>query len=960
MQNHILMQRIILTIIILFILLSLNLQAQEKKQPQWPEITQQNKPWARWWWEGSAVNPPNLTWMMEEYKKAGLGGLEITTIYGVKGHEEEFIDFLSPKWVRMLQHCLKEGERLDLGIDMAQASGWPFGGPWITKEHASKYVAHKTFTLKGGEQLKEAVAFDQEPLVRTVGEKIDISKLIEPIAKNQDLQLHAFDQVRFPKPLPLQTLMAYSSGGEILDLTSKVDVSGKLDWTAPKGDWKLIAVFQGWHGKMVERAAPGGEGYAIDHFSHEATTAFLHKYDDVFKGQDLKHLRAFFNDSYEVDDAQGEGNWTPRLFEEFQKRRGYDLKKYLPALFGEDAQEKNERVLTDYRETISDLLLENYTQTWHKWAEKYGKKIRNQAHGSPANILDLYAATDIPEIEGEEILRIKFASSAANVTGKALISSESATWENEHFLSKLGDVKTDLDRFILGGVNHTFYHGAIYTPKDAQWPGWLFYAATHFTPNNPFWDDFSKLNQYVARVQSFMQKGKPTNDILLYLPIYDSYAKPGKVLLQHFDGVDHGFKGTSLDETATFLEGKGFSFDYISDKQLEATSVSNHMIRTGGIVYKTVVVPEVKYMPLSTLKKLTALADAGIKVIFYKNLPSEVPGLNDLQDRRSEMKRILSGLAFTDSEDGRKATIGAGGILITSRLETALKSVNVKRESIHENGIKVIKRKHEKGYYYFLVNWSDEVINGWVPIEVDAPSVVVFNPMTGKTGFADLRKTGDRTEVFLQLEKGESVILETSTDPLQGPLYPYIVLQKSQEIKGNWMINFVKGGPTIPAAISTPKLDSWTTMGDEDLKNFSGTASYTISFKKPKDIGDAWMLDLGEVSESASVFLNGKFIGTTIGPVYKIEIPAAMLSKDNKLEVRVSNSMANRIAYMDKNRLPWKIFYNINMPARLAENRGKDGLFTAENWKPRPSGLIGPVTLTPIVFKKTEGKLNKM
>src|SRR5690606_17838882 len=148
----------------------------------------------------------------------------------------------------------------------------------------------------------------------------------------------------------------------------------------------------------------------------------------------------------------------------------------------------------------------NYTKTWHEWAHKHGALIRNQAHGWPGNILDLYAATDIPEIHGTDMSRIKFASSAANVTGKPLISSESATWENDHFLSKLSDVKKAIDRFLLGGVNHVFYHGTNYTPKDAAWPGWLFYAAVHFTPNNPFWTDFGKLNNYIAHTQSFLQK----------------------------------------------------------------------------------------------------------------------------------------------------------------------------------------------------------------------------------------------------------------------------------------------------------------------------------------------------------------------------------------------------------------------------------------------------------------------
>jgi hypothetical protein len=66
-------------------------------QVRWPVISQTAKPWTRWWWQGSAVDKKNLTAAMQQYRDAGLGGLEITPIYGVKGHESEFIDFLSPE-----------------------------------------------------------------------------------------------------------------------------------------------------------------------------------------------------------------------------------------------------------------------------------------------------------------------------------------------------------------------------------------------------------------------------------------------------------------------------------------------------------------------------------------------------------------------------------------------------------------------------------------------------------------------------------------------------------------------------------------------------------------------------------------------------------------------------------------------------------------------------------------------
>jgi hypothetical protein len=236
-------------------------------QVAWPAITKQAKPWARWWWEGSAVNKKDLTYNMESYRAAGLGGLEITPIYGVKGRESEFIPYLSPQWVSMLQYTLQEGKRLDMGIDLANATGWPFGGPWVTTEDASKELYWKTYDVKGGEKLNEAVTYTQQPLVRSDGVAPKITDLVEPIARNKNLQLMALDQVRFEKQIPLTILVAYDGKGQHINLTNKVDAAGKLNWIAPAGDWKLYALFLGWHGKMVERAAPGGEGYVIDHFS---------------------------------------------------------------------------------------------------------------------------------------------------------------------------------------------------------------------------------------------------------------------------------------------------------------------------------------------------------------------------------------------------------------------------------------------------------------------------------------------------------------------------------------------------------------------------------------------------------------------------------------------------------------------------------------------------------------------
>ncbi|RYY08733.1 MAG: glycoside hydrolase family 2 protein, partial [Cytophagaceae bacterium] len=231
----------------------------------------------------------------------------------------------------------------------------------MTPADACKYVAYQTYVVQGGQQLTEKISFTQKPIATAVGHRVDLRQLRDPVAANANLQALALEQVRYEKPLPLQALMAYPATGAASDLTSQVDATGQLSWPAPAGTWTLYAIFQGWHGKQVERAGPGGEGDGVDHFSKAATEHYLRRFDQAFKGREVKGIRAFFNDSCEVDDAQGEANWTPLLFSGFRRRRGYDLRQHLPALFAKAEADENQRVRTDYRETIAELRLENYT-----------------------------------------------------------------------------------------------------------------------------------------------------------------------------------------------------------------------------------------------------------------------------------------------------------------------------------------------------------------------------------------------------------------------------------------------------------------------------------------------------------------------------------------------------------------------------------------------------------------------
>jgi hypothetical protein len=944
----------------------------------WPTATAQTRPWTRWWWHGSAVERASLTAQLEALQAAGLGGVEVTPIYGVRGAEDRFIPYLSDAWMTMLDHTLREAGRLGLGVDMATGTGWPFGGPWIGDDIAPRSIAHRTWVLRAGERLTEAVRLRQVPLVRAVGNQIhvvsegapgdpsraaaveplvradarpvEIGDLAEPVSANKNLQALALEQVKYPRDLPLAVLMAYSDSGETLELTMRVGTGGVLDWTAPAGQWTLHALFSGWHGKLVERAAPGGEGNVIDHFSRTAIRQYLGRFDEAFASRPPVALRAFFNDSYEVDDATGQADWTPSLFEEFQKRRGYDLRRNLTALYGRGADDLAVRVLADYRETISDLLLDSFTTEWGAWARGRKSAIRNQAHGSPASLLDLYAASDIPETEGAEIQRFKWATSAAHVAGRPLVSAEAATWLGEHFRSTLADVRVAVDRFFVAGVNHIFYHGTAYSPVDDPWPGWLFYAAVEFSPQNAWWDDFRALNGYVTRVQSFLQAGKPDHDVLLYYPFYESVAVRDAALLRHFGGAAPPPQGTTFERAANALQRAGFTYDFISDRQIRRLrNTAGRAITEGGASYQVLVLPSARYIPLETFERVLAFARGGGTVVSLENWPADVAGLANLDARRRRLQALADAVRFgsPDAEGIREATVGRGRVLQASDLTRLLTRAGIRREAMVESGLQFTRRADAGGRIYFISNPGERSVDGWVPIGIDRPPAQIFDPLDGQQGSALVRGPVDRREVYLQIPPHGALIVAASPSVVRERFDSYRAIGESRTIAGPWSVRFVKGGPTLPAERRITQLTSWTVLGAEEA-SFSGTARYTATFPRPAEASGKWELDLGQVRESARVRLNGRDVATLIAPPYRVVLDDADLTPTNALEVSVTNLSANRIRDLDRRGVAWKKFYNVNFPARLPENRGKDGLFTAAGWDPLESGLIGPVRLTPL------------
>ena len=673
--------------------------------------------------------------------------------------------------------------------------------------------------------------------------------------------------------------------------------------------------------QKVKRAAPGGEGWVVDHFDREAVRHYLERFDKAFAESGVSYPHTFFNDSYEVYRA----NWTPTLFDEFQKRRGYDLRQHLPELLG-DIDDGNQ-VLADYRETLSDLLYENFTQQWVEWAHRHGVKVRNQAHGSPANLLDLYGAVDIPEIEGfglsefgikglrtdpgmtrknfSDVSMLKYAPSAAHVMGKPLTSSETFTWLTEHFRTSLSQMKPDLDLMFTCGVNHVYFHGTCYSPKDDPWPGWKFYASIDMSPTNSIWRDAPYLMQYIERCQSFLQLGEPDNDFLVYLPVRDMWRirgprndddkqasknrRGGEDLLMQFDIHTMDEKAPQFIRSILTIDSLGYDCDYISDRQLAKVRIENGMLVTeGGTRYRALIVPS----GTTVDKRLKALLT-----------PLQAYVING--EKPQAMARYAKAEAM--------------------------------KSELH---LRAIRRKTTDSWHYFMANLTPNDVSSSVALTVPCKSATWYDPMTGDITPAVITNG----KVCINLRSGESRILKTSTTSNDSSTNPTSLtcstnFSEALPITGPWTLTFTEEAPKVDQTFKLDKLQTWETLSPEAAITM-GTGVYTTTFRLTKQQArQHWMLDLGDVRESARVYLNGRFLGCAWAVPFVLDCRDALQKGKNELRIEVTNLPANRIADLDRKGVKWRKMNEINV---VDINYKKT---TYEGWTPVKSGLNSEVRL---------------
>jgi len=702
----------------------------------------------------------------------------------------------------------------------------------------------------------------------------------------------------------------------------------------------------------VKRSAPGGEGFVVNPFSPAAARRYLEPFTAALAALPKGAIHGQFHDSFEY-----QANWSAEVPETFRQMHGYELDSQRQALEGEGDPDTVARVKADYRATLAKLHAD-YLKVWVDWCHALGCEAREQAHGAPANLIDLYALADVPETEvfgaspfpipgyrreerqvGKNLpqpLVTRLASSAAHLARRRRASSETFTWMREHFCEAPSQMKPEIDQLFLAGINHVFYHGTAYSPADAAWPGWLFYASTQANPRNPLWRELGAVNAYVARAQSLLQAGEPDNDLLVYWPIHDlDHAPKGWQRAFSMHGHDW-LEEADSGRLAQALLDAGLSFDFCSDALL-----------TEAPRYRAVVVPSCRLMPPETLATLVDHAESGGTVIFVGKLPDDVPGLGRLEERRAAFAATLARLRWPEQNRGpRQATIGTGRVVVVADAAGVARHAGARIEPAVTRGLGCLRRKTAEGHLYFLANLGAEAFDGWMPLATSVTSAVLMDARTGQSGIAALRGPADAPEVRLQLDPGESIFIRTfAARRAGGELWPSAVPGgEAVPLVGRWTVTPLAGGPELPPAFETDRLGTWTDQGGE-WERFAGTARYELAFELPATAADDWLLDLGDVREVARVRVNGREIDTLWSVPSRTRIGAALRPGPNTLSLEVTNVAANRIRDLERRGVSWKNFHEIN----FVNVHYKP--FDAADWPLQPSGLLGPVRLVPLTIE---------
>jgi hypothetical protein len=796
----------------------------------------------------------------------------------------------------------------------------------------------------------------------------------------------------WPKEGPAVMEEEYAADGtydcrskEVVDLSTKMNKEGKLEWQAPEGRWTILRFGYTLEGQRT-RCSSTVIGYEADmldplgietHFKHCAEP--LLNAAGEYAGKTLKYLHV---DSYEIGaDVQGQQpTWSAKFLDEFRARRGYDPLPYLPALTRRivDDREKTDRFLWDIRMTIGDLMVERFFGRLAELAHARGVGIHCEtgygtyphpqfdglraAGQNDVTMGEFWWGTDIMSQFAPYCNVIRSVASPAHVYGKKIVQAESfTTWS--HFYEYPSALKPLGDEAFCDGLNRMVFHQYTHQSNEDQ-PGHQYFAGTHIDRHLTWWNMIQPFLMYLTRCQKILQDGRFHADVCYFYGEGTAKFVPGKKYLK-----------PALPP--------GDNFDCVNaDVLLNRMTVKDGLlVLPDGMSYRLLVLPEQRTMSPAVLKKIQELLEAGATVLGEK--PLHTPGLTDWPQCDRELNAIAETLwgknpaasgykihgkpTFLPEEvsssllkKGRNI-LGYGVLAWGIAPGEMLEYLNAPPDFSAPNdnqGFEFIHRILSGGDFYFISNQTGETRSGDFLFRIGDRKPELWDPVAG--GIRNLPEfsiTDDgRTKIPMRFAPAQSYFVVFPNRKDATPLSSgkgseakadsaknFLTLEKVAELSGPWTVSFDPkwGGPE---KIVFENLDEWTTRPEEGIKYYSGTAVYRKTFDLENDAIAALKqkrklrLDLGKVNYLARVRLNGQDLGIVWTAPWEVDISDAVQSKGNELEIEVVNTWLNRLVG------------DAHLP--VEKRLGKTNVQYPANQSLMPSGLLGPVTLK----KQTDAK----
>lgn len=714
---------------------------------------------------------------------------------------------------------------------------------------------------------------------------------------------------------------------KVIDLTGKLRADGTLDWTPPKGTWKVLRL--GWSllGTTNHPASPEATGLEVDKLDGAAVRRYMEHYLGMYRDTTggligERGVRALLTDSTEV----GPFNWTPRMVEQFKRLRGYDPTPWLPALTGTivGSRRQSDDFLYDFRRTLADLHASEHYGTVAAVAHEHGLKVYGEALEDQRPVIGddmaMRRHTDIPMAAMWTYPRggaprttlladIKGAASVAHVYGQNLVAAESLTAAGPAWGWTPAELKRIIDLEFALGVNRPVIHTSVHAPVDDKLPGLSLGGIGQYFNRHETWAEMAKpWIDYIARNSLMLQQGRNVADVAYFYgeeaPITGLYGqKPVADAPKHY-----GYDFVNADVLTDALSNDGAD-----------------LVTPGGARYRALYLGgSSRRMTLPTLRRIAQLVQGGATVIGSR--PEANPSL---AGDAGEWNALADKLWPASADKP---------VIDTSDIEAALRSIGVKPDFRFDRGqpdsdILFLHRQLSDGDSWFLSNRKDrsETIEARFRVAGKAPEL--WHADTGASEPVSYRIEGGETIVPLTLAPEESVhVVFRKPAPAGALAIKKLAPVELATVAGRWTVAF-QPGRGAPASTTLATLAPLNEQADPGIKYFSGVATYVIDFTTPRGwkAGQRLWLDLGQVGDLAEVRVNGKPAGIAWHAPYQLDIAEVAKAGRNSLEVRVANLWVNRLigdAQPGIKPITWIGLKPYNADDRL-----------------RPSGLIGPVRL---------------